>query len=123
MPTPVLICDDSSFARKQVQRALPKDWDVEVSFAGNGEEGLNAIKSGKGDVVFLDLTMPVMDGFELLEAIKIEDLPCLVVVISGDIQPEAMARVKKLGAVDFIKKPVDASRLQQVLSDFGIYAG
>jgi DNA-binding NtrC family response regulator len=123
MPTPVLICDDSSFARKQVQRALPKDWDIDVCFAGNGEEGLNAIKSGKGDVVFLDLTMPVMDGFELLEAIKSQDLPCLVVVISGDIQPEAMARVKKLGAVDFIKKPVDAGRLQQVLSDFGIYAG
>ncbi|WP_028671617.1 response regulator [Saccharospirillum impatiens] len=123
MSTPVLICDDSSFARKQVQRALPPDWDVDVTFAGNGEEGLSAINAGKGDVVFLDLTMPVMDGFEVLEAIKKQDLPCLVVVISGDIQPEAMARVKKLGAVDFIKKPVDAQRLQQVLTDFGIYAG
>lgn len=108
MSTPVLICDDSSFARKQVQRALPPGWDVEVTFAGNGEEGLAAISAGKGDVVFLDLTMPVMDGFEVLEAIKARDLPCMVVVISGDIQPEAMARVKKLGAVDFIKKPVDA---------------
>jgi FixJ family two-component response regulator len=67
--------------------------------------------------------MPVMDGFEVLEAIKVQDLSCLVVVISGDIQPEAMARVKRLGAVDFIKKPVDASRLQQVLADFGIYTG
>ena len=123
MSTPVLICDDSSFARKQVQRALPPGWDVEVTFAGNGEEGLAAITEGKGDVVFLDLTMPVMDGFEVLEAIKVRDLPCLVVVISGDIQPEALARVKKLGAVDFIKKPVDARRLQQVLTGFGIYAG
>ncbi len=123
MSTPVLICDDSSFARKQVQRALPPGWDVDVTFAGNGEEGLAAISAGKGDVVFLDLTMPVMDGFEVLEAIKNQDLPCLVVVISGDIQPEAMARVKKLGAVDFIKKPVDAGRLQQVLTEFGIYAG
>jgi DNA-binding NtrC family response regulator len=123
MSTPVLICDDSSFARKQVRRALPADWDISVSFASNGEEGLTAIKEGKGDVVFLDLTMPVMDGFEVLEAIKVQDLSCLVVVISGDIQPEAMARVKRLGAVDFIKKPVDASRLQQVLADFGIYTG
>ena len=123
MSTPVLICDDSSFARKQVQRALPPGWDVEVTFAGDGEEGLAAITEGKGDVVFLDLTMPVMDGFEVLEAIKARDLPCLVVVISGDIQPEAMARVKKLGAVDFIKEPVDARRLQQVLTDFGIHAG
>ncbi len=122
MSIPVLICDDSSFARKQVQRALPEGWDVDVTFAGNGEEGLAAIQAGKGDVVFLDLTMPVMDGFQLLEVIKTQDLPAMVIVISGDIQPEAMERVKRLGALDFIKKPVDAQRLRQVLADFGIYA-
>ncbi|GGX44207.1 response regulator [Saccharospirillum salsuginis] len=122
MSIPVLICDDSSFARKQVQRALPKGWDVEVTFAGNGEEGLTAIRDGKGDVVFLDLTMPVMDGFQMLEVVKQEDLPAMVIVISGDIQPEAMERVKRLGALDFIKKPVDPDRLKQVLAEFGIYA-
>lgn len=123
MSIPVLICDDSSFARKQVQRTLPSGWDVEVSFAGNGEQALEAIRAGKGDVVFLDLTMPVMDGYQVLEVIKEEDLPSIVIVISGDIQPEALARVKRMGALDFIKKPVDAKRLQQVLADFGIYAG
>lgn len=123
MSTSVLICDDSSFARKQVQRALPPGWDVEVHFAGNGEEGLAVIREGKGEVVFLDLTMPVMDGYQVLDVIKTEDLPSMVIVISGDIQPEAINRVKKMGAVEFIQKPVDQARLLTVLSDFGIYSG
>lgn len=122
MSTPVLICDDSSFARKQVKRALPPGWEVTVEFAGNGEEGLAAIREGKGEVVFLDLTMPVMDGYQVLETIKAEDLPSVVIVISGDIQPEAVSRVKKMGALEFIKKPVDQAQLTKVLSDFGLYA-
>lgn len=121
MSLPLLVVDDSSFARKQVIRALPKDWDVEISQAGNGEEALEQIQAGKGEVVLLDLTMPVMDGFGVLEAIKAKDLPAVVIVISGDIQPEAEARVMKLGALAFIKKPLDPVKLSSVLSDFGIF--
>lgn len=120
MSVPLLVVDDSSFARKQVIRALPKGWDIEISQAGNGEEALELIKQGKGEVVLLDLTMPVMDGFAVLESIKAQDLPAVVIVISGDIQPEAEARVMKLGALAFIKKPLDSDQLHQVLSDFGI---
>ncbi len=120
MATPILICDDSSFARKQMARALPSDWDVEITFAENGQVGLEAIKAGKGEVVFLDLTMPVLDGYGVLEAIKSNDLPAMVIVVSGDIQPEAQERVKKLGAMDFIKKPTNKEKITQVLTQFGI---
>ena len=122
MSVPLLVVDDSSFARKQVIRALPKDWDVEVAQAGNGEEAHVQIEAGKGEVVLLDLTMPVMDGFGVLEAIRSKDLPAVVIVISGDIQPEAEARVMKLGALAFIQKPLDPTQLIQVLSDFGLYS-
>lgn len=122
MSLPVLIVDDSGFARKQVIRALPKNWDVDISQAENGEVALELIKQGKGEVVLLDLTMPVMDGFTVLEHIRAEDLPSVVIVISGDIQPEAHARVMKLGALAFIKKPLDPALLLQVLRDFGIYS-
>ena len=67
MSIPLLVVDDSNFARKQVIRALPKGWDVEISQAGDGEEAIALIEQGKGDVVLLDLTMPVMDGFAVLE--------------------------------------------------------
>ena len=120
MATPILICDDSSFARKQMARALPKGWDVDITFAENGALGLEAIKAGKGEVVFLDLTMPVLDGYGVLEAIKANDLPAMVIVVSGDIQPEAQERVKKLGAMGFIKKPTDNEKIAQVLTQFGI---
>ena len=121
MSTPLLICDDSNMARKQVARSLPDDWDVDISFAENGAEGIAAIKAGKGDVLLLDLNMPVMDGYQVLETILKEDLPTLVIVISGDIQPEAHQRVTGLGALDFIKKPVNKEKLTEILSIYGIF--
>lgn len=120
MATPVLICDDSSFARKQMARALPKNWDVEITFACNGEEAIQVIKEGKGEVVFLDLTMPVMDGYETLAYIKKNDLNACVIVVSGDIQPEARAEVTQLGALEFIKKPISTDKAAEVLTKFGI---
>jgi chemotaxis protein CheY-P-specific phosphatase CheC/DNA-binding NarL/FixJ family response regulator len=121
MPTPLLICDDSNMARKQVARSLPDGWDVEITFASNGVEGIAAIKEGKGDVLLLDLNMPEMDGYQVLETILQQDLPTLVIVISGDIQPEAHQRVKSLGALDFIKKPVDKNKLTEILSAYGVF--
>ncbi|MCW8918407.1 MAG: response regulator [Gammaproteobacteria bacterium] len=120
MATPIIICDDSSFARKQIARALPAGWDVTITYATNGREGLAAIRAGRGDVLFLDLTMPDMDGFAVLEAIRAEDLQTLPIVVSGDIQPESQRRVKQLGAVAFIKKPVDGEELVAVLGDYGV---
>lgn len=120
MPTPVLICDDSSFARKQMARALPKGWDVSVSFAENGAQALVAIKEGKADVLFLDLNMPVMDGYETLATIRSLDLPTLTIVVSGDIQPEAQARVTQMGAMAFLKKPVSEEDIAVVLTKYGI---
>jgi len=121
MSLPVLICDDSALARKSIARSLPSDWDITISFAENGELGLDAIRQGKGDVVFLDLNMPVMDGYQVLERICKEDLPALVIVISGDIQPEAHKKVRALGAIDFIQKPIDQKILIELLASYGIY--
>jgi two-component system chemotaxis response regulator CheY len=120
MALPVLICDDSSFARKQMKRALPDDWDIDLTFATNGLEGVEAIRQGKGEVVFLDLTMPEMDGYGVLEIIRKEDLPAMVIVVSGDIQPDAQERVKKLGAMAFVKKPIYKAKTTEILIQFGI---
>ena len=120
MTIPILICDDSSFARKQMARALPKNWDVSISYAENGEQAIDAIKQGKGDILFLDLNMPVLDGYGTLEIIQAQDLPTLTIVVSGDIQPEAHHRVSALGALDFIQKPTDKDKVQQLLTTYGI---
>jgi chemotaxis protein CheY-P-specific phosphatase CheC/CheY-like chemotaxis protein len=121
MSTKVLICDDSKLARKQMAASLPEDWDVEVQFAEHGAEALKLLKAGEAEVMFIDLNMPVMDGYETLEMISTLGLPCLSIVVSGDIQPEAHERVKRLGAIDFIKKPIDQGALISLLSNYGLY--
>ncbi|WP_404361729.1 response regulator [Marinobacter sp.] len=121
MTTKVLICDDSGLARKQMARALPGDWGVETLFAVDGLDGLEKLRAGEAEILFLDLNMPELDGYGVLEAINREDLPVLTVVVSGDIQPQARERVKKMGAIDFIKKPTDPQVIAKLLQDYGLY--
>ncbi|WPN59406.1 response regulator [Pseudomonas sp. P9_31] len=117
---PLLVCDDSSMARKQVLRALPADWPVSVTEAGNGHQAMEAIRRGLGQVVLLDLTMPKMDGYQVLSALRAEGLKAHVIVISGDVQEEAVRRVRELGALAFLKKPFDEHELRQTLSQLGL---
>ncbi|MCC2618310.1 response regulator [Aestuariibacter halophilus] len=121
MSFPVLICDDSAIARKMVQRSLPDDFASEIHLANNGQEALMHLEQNPVALLFLDLTMPVMDGLQVLQEIKQRCIEVFVIVISGDIQPEMKHRVSQLGALDFIEKPVDAPRLQQTLQRFGLY--
>jgi len=123
MTLPVVICDDSGVAQKQMARSLPDSWDVDISFAKHGLEALEQVNQGKGDVLFLDLNMPVMDGYQTLQKIAEQDLNTVVIVVSGDIQPDARKRVMALGAVDFIKKPFQKDELIAVLTGAGIYSG
>lgn len=116
----LLICDDSAMARKQMARALPAGIAGDILFATNGNEALDILRQGEAELMFLDLNMPAMDGYEVLEHIRREDLPVLTIVVSGDIQPEARARTRKLGAIDFIRKPIDPDILQGILSDYGL---
>jgi len=120
MPIPLLICDDSAMARKQLTRALPEAWEVEITYATNGLEGLEAIRAGKGEIAFLDLTMPEMTGYEVLEKVREEQLNSLIIVISADIQPEARQRVMQAGALEFIRKPVNQEVLNNVLDAYGL---
>lgn len=117
---PLLICDDSNMARKQLIRALPANWGVSVTTATNGHEGLEAIRQGLGHIVLLDLTMPDMDGYQALAAMRAENLHAHVIVVSGDVQEEAVRRVLELGALAFIKKPADPLELQQTLERLGL---
>ncbi|GAA0681385.1 response regulator [Marinobacterium maritimum] len=118
-PLPVIICDDSRLARKHMERALAP-WNLAITHANHGLEALEAIRAGKGELLFLDLNMPMMDGYEVLERIRSQDLPVLTIVVSGDIQPEAHARVRNLGALDFIQKPINIEHLSRSLHAFGL---
>lgn len=115
MVAAVLICDDSNLARKQMARALPAEWQQNIQFAGHGGEALDILQRQSIDLLFLDLNMPILDGYQVLAAIQQQQLSVKTIVVSGDIQPEARERVLSYGALDFIKKPVDQQKLNHVL--------
>jgi CheY-like chemotaxis protein len=119
-PIPLLICDDSNMARKQLLRALPADWDATITQAVNGREALQAVREGKGDVMLLDLTMPDMDGYQVLAALREQGLHSKVIVVSGDVQDQALRRVRELGALAFVKKPAEPEELRRVLLKAGL---
>lgn len=119
----LLVCDDSNMARKQLVRALPADWPVSVVQACNGREGIEAIRKGGIGLVLLDLTMPEMDGYEVLAAIRAEGLQTKVIVVSGDVQEQAVERVMDLGALAFLRKPVEPDLLKRTLTDLGLLGG
>lgn len=116
----ILIVDDSAMSRKLVLKALPAELQAVVTQATNGEEALAAYHAGHAEVIFLDLTMPVMDGFRTLEQLKREDANAVVIVISADIQPQAQQRVRDLGAAAFVKKPITPEAMQAALYEVGL---
>lgn len=120
MSVSILIVDDSPIARKMLRKALPPDWDITLQEAANGEEAMRLYRAGKVDVMFLDLTMPVMDGFEVLQALQREDLNCFVVVVSADVQPQARERALALGAIAFVAKPVNPADIRVTLREYGV---
>lgn len=122
MSTRVLICDDSKIARKQLTKMLPADWDIDIEYAQDGQQALDLIASQPIDILFLDLNMPVKDGYQTLEVLQ--TLPAMpqVIVVSGDVQPKAVQRVKDMGALAFMKKPASAEDLQETLTSLGLYA-
>jgi chemotaxis protein CheY-P-specific phosphatase CheC/ActR/RegA family two-component response regulator len=120
MVIPLVVCDDSMMARKQLIRALPPEWPVSINQACHGEEAMTMVRQGLAEVMLLDLTMPVMDGFEVLAALRSEGLNPKVIVVSGDVQEEAIRRVNELGALAFLKKPANPEELRETLERLGL---
>ncbi|GAA5646152.1 MULTISPECIES: response regulator [Vibrio] len=117
MSFPVLICDDSALARKQMARSLPASLNADITFAVHGIDALEQLGQRDFRLMFLDLTMPELDGFGTLEEMRQRGMDVPVVVVSGDIQPKARERVLSLGAKAFIQKPIDKDALNAVLRE------
>jgi CheY-like chemotaxis protein len=105
MPKKILVVEDDKFLRKVYESKLPKEGFLVIS-ATNGEEGLAAIKKELPDIVLLDLIMPVMTGFEMLEQVNkdksLSKIPVLVLSNLG--QDDDVKKAKDLGAKDFLIK-------------------
>lgn len=111
----ILIVDDSKLARMGVIKSLKGvEPSAELFQASNGVEAIESYKQNNPDVVFLDLTMPVMDGFEALKEIMAIDKNAQVIIISADIQTEAQQRVLNAGAKNMYPKPINEEKMLQI---------
>jgi two-component system LytT family response regulator len=108
-----LIVDDEAPARAKIRRMLSAAPDIEiVGEASTGREGVAAIKRTRPDVVFLDIQMPGLDGFGVLDAVERDGAPYIVFVTADDTQA---LRAFEVGAVDYLLKPFAPQRFEQVL--------
>lgn len=116
----ILVVDDARMARKILIKSIPqavKDHG-EIIQGSNGREGLELYKEHRPDIMFLDLTMPEMDGYECLKHIKDFDADARVYVVTADIQQLAQEKVKELGALDMLRKPAEPSKINEIIHQY-----
>ena len=114
MPSSLLLIDDSAISRKMLIKKLPPNT-YTILEASSGAQGLEVYQENEVDLIFLDLTMPDMDGFETLEKLKQIDSQAKVVVLSADVQISSQERVMQLGALDFLHKPANVDHVHALL--------
>ena len=108
-----LIVDDESPARKRVRELLSEHADFEITGeCSNGEETIKAINTEVFDVVFLDIQLQDMNGFEVLEKLEVKDLPIIVFVTAYD---KYALKAFEFHAVDYLLKPFDDERFEEML--------
>ncbi|RLA77484.1 MAG: response regulator [Epsilonproteobacteria bacterium] len=111
-----LVTDDSKLARLTLLKSLKVHvGDAEIFQAENGAIAVDIVKNEKPDIVFLDLTMPVMDGYEALDKMMEINKNLKVVVVSADIQEKARERVINSGAQLHVQKPINADKMLEIL--------
>ena len=106
----VLIVDDEESVRKSLEKLLAYEKYGTFS-AADGESALEVVSSELVDLVLLDIKMPGMDGLEVLQKMKEIRLDLPVVIISGHGTIATAVEATKLGAFDFLEKPIDLDRL------------
>jgi two-component system LytT family response regulator len=111
----VVVTDDEAPARRKLLRFLSQEPDVTVvGEAGNGAESIAAVGETKPDLLFLDIQMPGMDGFAVVEALEPIFLPRIVFVTAYD---EFAIRAIEIHAFGYLLKPFDQARFGKVLAD------
>src|SRR5437667_5441027 len=111
----ILIADDSATTRKDLQHLLEIDLGVVVDTAGDGSEALEALTERPYSVVVTDLRMPKVSGMELIEEVQKRRLPVAVIVTTGHGSIDEAVQAMRLGATDFLTKPIDIDHLRRVL--------
>ena len=109
----VLVVDDEPLARERLTTLLSQEPDVElVGPARDGEEAITAIHDDSPDLVFLDVQMPQMNGFDVIEAVGSDKMPLVIFVTAYD---QHALKAFQVRALDYLLKPFDRERFTDAL--------
>ena len=114
----ILIVDDEPQVAEVLARSLAREGH-RAEVAHSGEEALKLLGTAEPDALFLDVSMPGMNGLHVLAEVRRRRPTLPVVVITGNATPEQVDEVKGLGAIDVIAKPAPLTHYQTALSRLG----
>jgi two-component system chemotaxis response regulator CheY len=108
-----LVIEDQNYTAVFVKRALTKEFGFEVQLAENGKEGIARYLNKKPDIIFLDVSMPEMNGLDFIKYLRnnLNDKETHVVVMTAISDKELVAKFIVHGILDYILKPLDYSHL------------
>jgi two-component system cell cycle response regulator len=112
----ILVVDDDSFARTLCRQILEEEDGFEVVEAQSVDEGLEVISEGGVDLVISDLVMPDKTGIDMVEILRLEHPGLGVILITGHGTVESAVKAIKVGAVDYIRKPLNPAEFKVVVS-------
>lgn len=116
--TKILVTDDEPNIVQTLKDRLEMN-EYKVFTAGNGKEGLEAAIQNSPDIILLDVIMPVMDGHEMLEALRKhpKGKDCAVIMLTARSQMQDISRANACGIEDYIIKPFDLSELLEKIEN------
>ncbi|HEY5997612.1 MAG TPA: response regulator, partial [Candidatus Deferrimicrobiaceae bacterium] len=112
----ILVVDDERMIRWSIQQALSKDGHI-VATVETGEEALAQAQDEPPDIVLLDITLPGIDGIEVLRRLKQNEPSLTVVMITATEDLKVAVEAMRLGAYDYVSKPFDLDRLKVIVQN------
>jgi two-component system chemotaxis response regulator CheY len=111
----ILIVDDSRIARMMLNSCILQYQAYEIFEAEDGKKAIEKYKEVSPEVVFMDLTMPVLNGYEATREILKINKNAIVFVITADVQPKSVEIITDIGALAVIKKPAEPESVRNAL--------
>jgi CheY-like chemotaxis protein len=110
----VLIVDDAAFSRRMLRKYIEAEG-CKVLEATNGQEALEIVHQHQPNCILIDLLMPNIDGFQLLQKLREEGCVIPVAIVSADIQDSSRQRGLELGAAEFLNKPAKEAEVRHTV--------